>query len=188
MSLLDLDARWRRFNDPAYVCACCGMTFSGVFDIGFEAPDAWPHGDRPDGTDVLELGADRLSSELCRLDDQRFIRAVIALPLRGSDETVFLAPWAAVAPADFYAYLDGLSDEGGPLEPFPGQIANALPYFVEALGSTCVLDPGQGLERPRLRVLHGPLSDAQTDGIAFDDLLDLYAASGRDIRPHLTNG
>ena len=36
MNLLDLDARWRRFNDPDRSCPCCGRTFSGVFDIGFD--------------------------------------------------------------------------------------------------------------------------------------------------------
>ena len=44
MNLLDLDARWRRFNDANRACPCCGQTFSGIFDIGFDHPDCWPHG------------------------------------------------------------------------------------------------------------------------------------------------
>ncbi len=183
MSLLDLDARWKRFNDPDYACPCCGRTFSGVFDIGFEEPDVWPYGPRSD--EMLIAGEDKLSSELCRMGARRFLRCVIGLPIRGSDgEKVFFAPWAEVSRADFYAYLDGSTDDGEPVVEIPATVANILPGFPEAAHGA--LKPGTGLERPQLIIADGPLAQARTEGISFDELLDIYAASGQDIRPHLT--
>ncbi|SNR58350.1 DUF2199 domain-containing protein [Puniceibacterium sediminis] len=183
MSLLDLDARWRRFNDPLRACPCCGKHFSGVFDIGFEEPDDWPHGPRSE--EMLKVGDDKLSSELCRLNNRRFLRCVILLPLRGSDtEVFFFGLWAEVSPTDFYAYLDGSTEDGAPVTSIPATVANDLPHFGDAAHGTLV--PGTGLERPRLIIAEGPLAEGQKNGISFDELLDIYAASGKDIRPHLT--
>ncbi len=183
--LLNLDARWRRFNDPDYACPCGGRTFSGIFDIGFEEPDDWPFGRRSD--EMLIVGEDKLSSELCRLGDRRFLRCVIALPVRGSDdERFFLAPWAEVSQGDFYAYLDGSTEDGEPVTGLSATVANELPGFPGSAHGT--LKPGTGLERPRLAVADGALARACTEGISFDELLDIYAASGQDIRPHLTGG
>ncbi|WP_146589003.1 DUF2199 domain-containing protein [Puniceibacterium confluentis] len=183
MSLLNLDARWRRLNDPDYACPCCGRRFSGVFDIGFEEPDAWLHGPRSD--DLLRVGEDKLSSELCRLGERRFLRCVIALPIRGSDgESLFLAPWAEVSQSDFYAYLDGSTQDGAPVTALTATVANALPGLGDPGPGT--LQPGSGLVRPRLEFATGPLAVASAEGISFDDLLDIYAAAGQDIRPHLT--
>ncbi|MGY9046230.1 MAG: DUF2199 domain-containing protein [Rhodobacterales bacterium] len=182
MSLLDLDARWRRFNDPDHACPCCGRQFSGVFDRGFEEPDDWPFGPRSE--ELLIAGEDKLSSELCRLGDRRFLRCVIALPLRGSDnERFFFGLWAEVSQADFYAYLDGSTEDGAPVTKLTATTANSLPLFPDAAQG--ILRPGSGLERPRLIVTDGPLGQAQSDGISFDDLLDIYAAADKDIRPHL---
>ena len=183
MSLLDLDARWRRFNDPDRACPCCGQRFSGIFDIGFEEPDDWPHGARSD--DMMIVGDDKLSSELCRLADRRFLRCVIGLPLRGSDgETFYFGLWAEVSNGDFYAYLNGSNEDGAPVTALPATVANALPRFSGPLAG--LLLPGSGLERPRMEISDGPLAAAQREGISFDDLLDIYTAAGQDVRPHLT--
>ena len=187
MNLLDLDARWRRFNDPDRACLCCGMRFSGLFDIGFDEPDAWPYGSlRDSDAEELAVGEDKLSSDLCRLGEDRFIRCVLTLPLRGSDETFYFGAWAQVDPADFYAYLDASPGDGPAFAGCPGWLANALPGFDVPEALPCDLRPGGDGECPRLYA-HGdtPLVTAQAEGVSFDTLLDIYAASGQDIRPHL---
>ena len=66
MSLSE-DPRWQRFNNSERPCPCCGRTFSGVFDIGFDHPQPWPHGNREQSDqDVLAVGKDSLSADLCR--------------------------------------------------------------------------------------------------------------------------
>ena len=63
-SILDLDPRWRAL-----------MAKGGVIDIGFDHPSEWPHAPRGDLAFVKE-GADQLASELCRLDETRYLRAI----------------------------------------------------------------------------------------------------------------
>ena len=51
------------------------------------------------------------------------------------------------------------------------------------------MHPRDGRLRPILRIedeAH-PYFGRQRDGISFDELLDIYAACGTDIRPHLTD-
>ncbi|QEW21303.1 hypothetical protein LA6_003511 [Marinibacterium anthonyi] len=195
MNLLDLDARWRRFNDPDRTCPCCGRSFSGVFDIGFDHPDAWPYGPALEGPESqvgpelqvgpeFQVGDDKLGSDLCRLGEERFIRCLLPLPILGSDEVFHFGTWALVAPGDFYTYLDAAFGEAE-FDGCPALLANALPGFEDEDDVPCTLVPGPDSERPRLVVQDGPLKDAQDGGISFDQLLDLYAASGQDIRPHL---
>jgi len=185
MSLLSLDARWRRFNDETRNCPCCGRSFSGIYDIGFDHPANWPHGDRGDDP-FVKVGDDQLSPDLCRVGESRLIRAVLTLPVQGTDESVHITPWVQMAPPDFYAYLETWDDPGAPLPaPVTATLANNLPGFDEGTMQITLSFPGAD-QRPVLTATGGALKQAQTGGISFDQLLDLYAACGDDIRPHLT--
>jgi hypothetical protein len=183
--LLALDARWRRFNDPDRSCPCCGARFSGIYDLGFEHPDDWPHAPR-DGQDMLEVGQDRLTADLCRISGRYFLRATMVLPVRGADDGFAFGPWAEVSHETFHAYLATCESQDVVFAPQDGILANALPGFEDSLGDTVTLDLKDPTQRPALAVEFGSLADAQEDGISFDDLLDIYAAAGNDIRPHLT--
>lgn len=182
MSLLNLDARWRRFNDETRTCPCCGRMFSGVYDIGFDHPAAWPHAERGEEPFVKE-GADQLSPDLCRMGEARYLRAVLTLPIQGADEAVHITPWAEVSADVFYAYLETWDDPNAPLPPAsPAMLANDLPDL--SATALSLHFPARD-QRPVLVANDGPLAQAQNDGISFDALLDLYAACGDDIRPHL---
>lgn len=187
MSLLDLDARWRRFHDRDRRCPCCGQQFFGVFDIGFDHPEGWPHAARADsGQEVIEAGQDQLGADLCRIGDQRFIHAILTLPIRGSEELFHYGVWTGVHPDDFRRYvLAWQSDDWSGFSQCPGWLMNVLPGFESNEPHTCELRQDDPATRPRLLVQDGPLAVAQEKGISFDELLDIYAASGLDIRPHL---
>jgi hypothetical protein len=189
MALLDLDARWRRFNDPDRISNATGQPFSGVFDIGFDHPSPWPHAERGDAPFAKE-GEDQLTADLCRCGDQRFVRAVISLPIQGSDdEHLHISPWVALPADRFYAYLDsfdGSSD--APLPDTPATLANQLPSFeTETEDAAPVLLHFPGPEARPIAIAQGDsaLALAQENGISFDQLLDIYAAFGQDIRPDL---
>lgn len=188
MSLLNLDPRWRRLQDADYACPCCGQSYGGVFDIGYDHPDSWPHPARADsGHEVLQIGDDKLSADLCRVDDHRFIRCVLPLPVRGSDEVFCFGPWASVAPENFDQYIAAW--QSGDWLGFEGCFAwlmNDLPGFEAEDPIACTLWTQSEGQRPILKAQDGALAQAQANGISFDQLLDIYAASGNDIRPHLT--
>lgn len=185
MSLLALDARWRRLHDETRACPCCGRRFSGLIDFAFAMPDAWPHDAPTPKAPEVVVGEDRLSADLCRLDQDRFLCAILSLPVRGSDEAVHFALWTAVAPDLFYAYLDAASGTGPDFAGGTGWLMNDLPGFESDEPLACTLRPGAPGERPQIALTDGPLAGLQQDGISFDALLDLYAALGNDIRPHL---
>ncbi|GAA6162737.1 hypothetical protein NBRC116590_04410 [Pelagimonas sp. KU-00592-HH] len=186
MNLLALDARWRRLHDETRVCPQSGRRFNGIFDIGYDHPDSWPHGDLAEaGAPDLQVGEDRLSSDLCRIDEDRFLKCVLPLPIRGSDEVFFFGPWASVPPDTFYAYIDEATGAADGFEGGEAWLMNDLPGFESEDPIACALQPGDAGQRPVLIALSGPLAEAQENGISFDQLLDIYAASGDDIRPFL---
>ena len=183
------DPRWQRFNDSSTPCPCCGQVFSGVFDIGYDHPDPWPHGNRGEsGQDVLAVGTDSLGTDLCRMDKYRFIRCVLPLPIIGSDQVFAFGPWGSVNAENFDRYVQ--AELEGKLEGFEGCFAwlmNRLPgfHFDDWLPCNLVIEGVD--QRPVLEVHDGAheLARLQEDGITFDQLLDIYAAAGQDIRPHL---
>ncbi len=185
MNLLALDSRWQRLNDPDYACKCCGRSFGGIVDMGFGQPDCWPH-DTLNSRDTLAVGDDLLTADLCVFEDLRFVHCVVRLPIRGSDEVFLFGAWASLAVEDFKAYaLDATGEETG----FAGAAAwlmNDLPLFENDELIACDLKPAEsGGERPHLTAQSGTLAQAQADGISFDQLLEIYAACGEDLRPHL---
>ena len=175
---LSTDPRWQRLND-----------MQGVFDIGYDHPDPWPHGNRQDsGQDVLSVGTDTLSAELCRWGEHRFIRCVLRLPIIGTDQSFAFGPWGGVNSANFDRYLQ--AELAGTLDSFEGCFAwmmNRLPGFEMEDWLPCNLVIEDAGERPVLEVHDGAhaLARLQEDGITLDQLLDIYAAAGQDIRPQL---
>ncbi len=189
MSLLALDARWRRLHDENRRCPCCAKQFNGIFDIGYDHPDSWPHASLSDSPcDTVQVGQDKLSADLCRHAEHRFILCVLPLPVRGSDEVFNFGPWASVHPDTFYAYLEDATGETPGFKGGEAWLMNDLPGFESEEPIACNLRPGPEGQRPRLCAQEGPLARAQSDGISFDQLLDIYGATGSDIRPHLAQG
>ena len=176
MTLLALDARWRRLQEK----------FGGVFDIGFQMPSAWPHAEPTEETPEGVAGDDRLAPELCRLGGKRFLHAILPLPIRGADDVLYLAPWAEVPPETFYAYLDHVSD-GAPFTGGAARLANDLPLYPGSLDQPVSLNPGGDGARPLILAEDGPLAEAQDEGISLDQLIELYAAAGQDIRQALAS-
>lgn len=184
MSLLALDSRWRRLHDPDYVCPRSGRSFGGLMDIGFDAPDCWPHA--PWQGETVAVGEDVLTADLCRCEGMSFVHGLAPLPIKGSDEVFLFGVWASVSDTDFKAYVADMENTGERFVHCAAWLMNDLPLFESDAPLACDLIAGAtAQDRPHLRAQMGPLAEAQTDGISFDALLDIYAASGEDIRPYL---
>ena len=186
---LESDPRWQRFNNNDRPCPCCGRIFNGVFDIGYDHPDPWPHGNRAQsGEDILAVGNDKLGTDLCEFGEYRFVRCILPLPIVGTDQRFAFGPWGSVHPENFDRYVANSADTDGTL--FEGCFAwlmNTLPGIGNSEPLPCNLIPGAPGERPILEVHDGAheLAELQETGITFDQLLDIYAAAGQDLRPHL---
>jgi len=186
---LSEDPRWRRFNDRDTPCPCCGRTFNGVFDIGYDHPDPWPHGNRAaSGEEELIVGEDSLGTDLCVFGKYRFVRCILPIPIIGTEARFAFGPWASLAPDRFDEYLLNFADATHPpLDACFAWLMNLLPGFDFAKPLPCDLVVGAEGQRPTLWVQEGSheLAECQREGITFDRLLDIYAAAGQDIRPHL---
>lgn len=185
---LSKDPRWRRFNDRDSPCPCCGRVFHGVFDIGYDHPDPWPHGSRSEsGLNVLRVGNDELGTDLCIWGEYRFIRCVLPLPIIGTDQRFAYGPWGSVNPANFDRYIRHADNPDVPFDGCFAWLMNQPAGFEVKEPLPCNLIPGGEGERPILEIHDGSheLAELQETGITFDQLLDIYAAAGQDIRPHL---
>lgn len=188
---LDQDPRWRRFMGDNGACPCCGNPMEGLFDIVFHAPVTWPHQDAPkDETGNVRVGEDYLTSDLCQHDDNFFVRCVFPIPVQGSDQTFSFGCWGSLSEGAFRRYLEA-EQTGVPFEGAFSWLTNRFPCFDLEDGINeafaCDFIPQDGTRRPHLYAHEGPLADAQENGITFDHLLDIYAATGNDMRPHLVD-
>ncbi|MBT8409886.1 MAG: DUF2199 domain-containing protein [Alphaproteobacteria bacterium] len=189
MTDLSQDPRWRRFNQRGFECPCCGQSFDGVYDVVFDHPDCWPHGNREkSGEKVLAAGEDRLSGDLCQFEEHRFIRCVMPFNILGSDQEFCFGVWGSAAQASFDAYVAAWeADDYSDFEGCFSWLANDLPDMRTPASVPCNLRIEDPQQRPRLYAhdADNPVSQLQRSGITFDQLLDIYAATGNDIRPHL---
>ena len=182
------DPRWQRMLDSNWACPCCGQRFGGIMDIGYDHPDSWSHGNRQEsGEETLKVDDDQLGSDLCRHCEHRFVRGVLKLPIKGSDEVFGFGVWSSLHPDNFDAYVAAWGKpEEADLGPWFGWMSNKLPLYGEGFLEARV-EPRGGNERPVITVeAEGhPLTRDQSQGISFDRLLDIYGAAGSDLRPHL---
>lgn len=186
---LEQDKRWQRFNNPDRACPCCGRQFAGMFEIEFGHPEQWRHQSlRVSGQSTLEIGGDRLTEDLCQVGDSFFIRASLELPLLGSDQPLTYSPWVGVTVDNFKLHLE--SRQSGDFSGFSecnGWLMNYIPGWDQNNWLPASLGFSSEAPRPKLTVFphHHPLAAAQRNGVDFDRVLDLFAAAGHDIRPHL---
>ncbi|MBT8457201.1 MAG: DUF2199 domain-containing protein [Alphaproteobacteria bacterium] len=192
MTDLAQDPRWRRINDREFECPCCGKRFGGVYDVVFDHPDPWGHGNRAkSGEDILWAGKNWLSSDLCVQDGDYFVRCIMPFPIIGSDQSFAFGVWGSVSKDSFKHFYMGFdtSDYGD----FTGcfsWLSNNIPHVGQDDWIPCDLMIEDPTKRP---VLYAQSKAAavrahQENGITFDQLLDIYASAGNDIRPHLLDG
>ncbi len=185
---LDDDPRWQRFANADFRCPCCGASYGGIFDIGYDHPDIWTHGNlRDSGQEVLGAGEDLLTYDLCHFDGNFFVRCTLPIPVIGTGESFAYGAWGSVSEATFRQYCETYDDETG-FEGGFSWLSNSLPGWDAGDPLPCNLRPGAAGKRPVLYVQEESghsLAEAQRIGITFDRLLDLYEASGTNVRKHL---
>lgn len=165
---LAADRRWRRFMASDYLCPCCGQPSTGIYDFGYDQPDPCPHGLRgASGEETLVVGEDSLGTDLCVVDGGYYIRCVLPLPIRGSDESFAFGPWASVSEANFDRYVTASRE--GDFSDFTGcfgWLMNTLPGVEMDAALPCNVEMGNGSQRPQLFVHNGvhPLADMQRSG------------------------
>src|SRR5689334_4914053 len=104
----------------AYQCRTCGAVHEGMPDIGFQWPD--PYFDVPESE-----RSDRIwgSPDACVIDDEDFfIRGVILIPIRDTEEQLGLGVWVSQKRENFETYMNNYDTPK--IGPFFGWLSNRL--------------------------------------------------------------
>ena len=188
MVALAEDPRWVKFNDPSWVCPLCETVHKGIFDISYSCPDAWPQeGEPPTANSAALREGDVLTEDFCKIGKERYLRGRFPLKVEGTEKTFGFALWVEVERADYNAAVADSNGGSAPAEtPFKGWLANQM-IGANEVASECAVQAQADGKRPLIVVQdEGHLFyGLQRGGITFDILLEMYAALGHDMRPHL---
>jgi len=133
-------------------------------DWGFTLPDeiwAIPEDERD--------AQARYNDDLCQWGDRFFIRCILLVPLKGTDDAFGWGAWAEVDAEVFERYLDLYDADGREEPPHPAKLANRLaPYPGTTLGTRLLIQFQTSEEPPTLILSEGDksrLAQDQRDGI-----------------------
>ncbi len=133
-------------------------------DWGFTLPDevwAIPEDERD--------AQARYNDDLCQWGDRFFIRCILLVPLKGTDDYFGWGAWAEVDAEVFERYLDLYDADGREEPPHPAKLANRLaPYPGTTLGTRLLIKFQTSEEPPTLILAEGDksrLAQDQRDGI-----------------------
>lgn len=155
-----------------FTCSICGDVHAGLPDIGFDAPMYYT-------ALAPEERAARatLTSDLCTIDDTDFfVRAVLEIPIKGTEETFGWGAWVTLSRSHFDRYvelfdIDPPAGEG----PWFGWFSNRVPGYPDTLNLKTRVHLQPHRQRPRLELepTAHPLAVHQREGIALEELLKL---------------
>lgn len=164
-------------------CSCCGREIVGLPDLAYDAPAHYR--EIPEAERRVRA---RLSEDLCTIDERdHFVRAVLLLPVRDSDEAFGFGVWVSLSAENFRRYAATFEDEDqSKLGAMFGWFCNRIPTYPDTLNLQTVVRPQDRRARPLVRVsdVHAdhPLYLEQQSGITRERLGDIYAGEFCDRR------
>lgn len=109
----------------AYRCTTCGKAHDGLPDLGYRWPD--PYFGIPESERAQRI---RGTTDICSIDDEDFfIRGIILMPIRDSDDAFGLGVWVSQKRENFQAYLQNF--DSADIGPFFGWLCNRIPFYDE---------------------------------------------------------
>ena len=185
------DPRWIKLNEMSVKCSECHNDHQGVFDLTCAKPDACAPMDILPNSEIHGK-SDFLSEDLCIVGGEHFfVRSILPIYIQGTDDEYFCyGIWSSLAVDNFKTYVDSFdSGQQSHLGPWFSWFSNELKGFPNSFNLKSSLVMQDESQRPYV-VLDTeedhPLVALQEDGISFDQLLDIYAENGHDIRPALS--
>src|SRR5919199_3155162 len=113
--------------DFSFICSCCGERHDGLPALAFDAPAYWDEGLReqdPEGN--------RLEIDICVVQGTNcFIRALLEIPVRGTDAVLVWNLWVTQGEANFRDYVATFPNS--PSRVTFGYLANRLPRYPDTL-------------------------------------------------------
>jgi hypothetical protein len=117
-----------------------------------------------------------LTSDLCVLDHAHFfIRCVLALPIKHSDETFCYGVWSSLSKENFLRYQESYDKDMSGWQPMFGWLSNNIPGYPDTRSLKLSVQPGESGKRPlaTLEPTDHPLAIEQTEGISLQRLAEI---------------
>lgn len=152
-------------SDMAYTCTTCGEEHDDLPAIGSAAPFHWSDEYKDDTTSLL-------TSDLCIIEGRdHFVRGVIQIPIRDSDQTFDWGVWVSQKKENFELYRKHFRD-GVQIGPFFGWLSTKIEYFEEdTINLKGMAHFSTDGTRPLivLEPTDHPLAKQQRDGITLEE-------------------
>lgn len=164
-------------SNVTFSCACCGKTVSGLPDLAFDAPLHYAQLPEAARADRASLDAD-----FCVIDgEQRFIRAVCPIPIRGTEEFFAWGVWVSLSTDSFDRYRASFEEpDQAKLGGMFGWLCNRLPLYPDTMELQTSVLLQDGRQRPLVWVNQAhdshPLYIDQRAGITAERLGEIYAS------------
>ncbi len=142
-----------------FLCSVCGEQHEDRPAAGFSAPHYYQILSEEDKTSLATLSEDFCIIEYGDQTD-RFIRAVLLMPVKDSEDTMDYGIWVSLGEKNFEYYMDHFNDdiEG---ETFFGYLCNHIPEYEDTLLLAANVVCGPANQRPRV-LLHTSQSESST--------------------------
>jgi hypothetical protein len=148
-----------------YRCHICGNEHDGLPDVGADRPD--PFWIIPEDERSRRIS---LTSDTCQIDGSQFyVRGLIRLPIRDSDERFGIGVWVSHQEDNFRAYVQ--QPDSPTIGPFFGWLSNNISFYAEeTLNLKAMAHFRSGGLRPRLELepTDYPLAIDQRNGITLE--------------------
>lgn len=146
----------------SFRCSCCNEIHEGSPSFSFDCPIqyAWL-------TDTEKVDA-HLGTDLCVINEERFIRVCLEIPIIGIKQPFMWGVWVSLSDTNFERYKVTYEDESNEGEEYFGWLSNRLPFYPDTLNLKTLALPRSGEIRPSLDIepTEHPLSMDFHDGIS----------------------
>jgi len=90
----------RRLTASGYRCACCDEVLDAAYAVRLR-PFGWAHPPAPEPDSAIERMGDVITERYARRGRDLLVRAHLPIPVKGTDDHVFLGVWASLSTGDF---------------------------------------------------------------------------------------
>ncbi len=159
-----------------FTCACCGKEITGLPDLSFDSPLAYP--DLPEAEPSKRA---KINDDICVIDeDSYFIRAICPIPIVSSDEFFAWGIWVSLSEENFERYVRTFDDsDQSKLGAMFGWLCNRIPSYPDTLHLQTTVEPQDDRQRPLVWINDAnsdhPLYREQRQGMSRARLGEVYS-------------
>lgn len=160
----------------AFKCSCCGELHEGSPSFAFNAPDQYSS-----LSEEQKAVRATISDDFCTITHakgtDRYIRAVLEIPIQGIEDPFLLGIWVSLSEASFNRYRE-MFDQPLALEGFFGWVGNRISFYPYGHPRPADVIVQSGGNRPKV-VLHR--GDPEDDPLVIDQVNGISVARAQEL-------